>query len=268
MNFFVSPSGLVKRLTSAKLTYQLVEVVLLICLAVAAALCVWVLVAPKGPVGKWKAITATAPVDDTILVRFDPFFRDGSATDSAQAAVTNLPIKLFGIRVNQAIGRGSAIIETPDGLQSSFATGDEIMPGVTLKSVTFEGAIISRGGVDEQIFLDQSVAAEMVDLTAPSRDQQAPAAAPPSSMTAKPPAPAPPPAPSPVGSVPSTPAPISDENAVLLPPSAAGRSLYVVASLSLGRGAQPRRHPAVGRLALNSGQYRMAFILRLSEENA
>jgi general secretion pathway protein C len=66
---------------------------------------------------------------------------------------------LFGIRLDQAMGRGSAIIATPEGVQSSYGVGEEIVPGVKLKSVAFDHVVLERGGVDEQLFLDQSVAA-------------------------------------------------------------------------------------------------------------
>ena len=141
-----------------RLPYQIVEFSLIALLSVQSARLILAAVAPVGPVGDWKAATgATAGGDEALLSRFDPFFRGGAAT--GPAVVTSLAIKLFGVRVDQAMGRGSAIIATPDGVQSSYAVGDEIMPGVKLKAVTVEGVTIDRGGVDEQVFLDQSVAA-------------------------------------------------------------------------------------------------------------
>lgn len=127
-------------------------------LAAVVARLIWIMVVPFGPVGDWKTGGgARVGADQALLTTFDPFFRSGVAV--GPAVVTSLAIKLFGVRVDLAMGRGSAIIATPDGLQSSYAVGDEIMPGVKLKSVTFEGVTIDRGGVDEQVFLDQSVVA-------------------------------------------------------------------------------------------------------------
>jgi general secretion pathway protein C len=180
MNVTISPAmSRLRQMSSAKLPYQIAEFALIALLALAAARLVWALFMPLGPVGDWKATGAKASGDESILARFDPFFRAGAATSGGPAVVTNLPIKLFGVRVNQAIGRGSAIIATPDGVQSSFAVGDEIMPGVKLKAVTFEGVTIDRGGVDEQIFLDQSVAAKVANPTASVPPVQATAVAPP-----------------------------------------------------------------------------------------
>jgi general secretion pathway protein C len=137
--------------------YLVVEGLLIVGIAWAAAALFWTLVRPMGPVGRWSAGgKAVAAADPLILTRFDPFFRT-SAT--GPTAVTSLPLKLFGTRLDQAMGRGSAIIATPDGLQSSYAVGDEIVPGVKLKSVAFDSVTIERGGVSEQLFLDQSVAA-------------------------------------------------------------------------------------------------------------
>ncbi len=139
-------------------TATLADVVLVLAVAGAAVMLLWAFIHPLGPVGRWQAVRGVPVVSDPLLLtRFDPFFREGGA--GGTAAVTSLPLKLFGIRVDQAMGRGSAIIATPDGVQSSYAVGDEIVGGVKLKSVAFDHIVLERGGVDEQLFLDQSVAA-------------------------------------------------------------------------------------------------------------
>lgn len=141
------------------------EVALIVGMAWAGAVLLWTLVRPYGPIGRWQTGGASVvAADPALLTRFDPFFRSAPAT-TATAAVTSLPLKLFGIRLDQAMGRGSAIIAGADGLQSSFAIGDEIVPGVTLKSVAFDSVTIDRGGIGEQLFLDQSVAAPVAGST-------------------------------------------------------------------------------------------------------
>ena len=136
----------------------LAETLLILAIAGAAVSLFWALFRPLGPVGRWQAAGGTPVVSDPfLLTRFDPFFRNAGA--GGPSAVTSLALKLFGIRLDQAMGRGSAIIATPDGVQSSYAVGDEIVPGVKLKSVAFDHITLERGGVDEQLFLDQSVAA-------------------------------------------------------------------------------------------------------------
>ncbi len=134
------------------------DIVLILAVAGASVALLWAVVRPLGPVGRWQeARKTTLAADPGLLTRFDPFFREGGAAGAA--AVTSLPLKLFGIRLDQAMGRGSAIIATPEGVQSSYGVGEEIVPGVKLKSVAFDHIVIERGGVDEQLFLDQSVAA-------------------------------------------------------------------------------------------------------------
>jgi general secretion pathway protein C len=139
------------------------ELVLLSLLALQCARLVWTIVTPVGPVGDWKASSALRPVlpRSTGLSSFDPFFRLSGAS-TAPVVVTSLDLKLFGVREDRASGRGSAIISTPDGQQRNFLVGEEIVPGVTLTSVGFDGVTISRSGTAEQLFLDQSSPAQVV----------------------------------------------------------------------------------------------------------
>jgi general secretion pathway protein C len=167
----ISPARLLVRMQRPTV-YTLAELLLLLLIAVQAARLVWILLVPVGPVGDWKAAGAlTAPADSSALVAFDPFFRlDGAA---GPAVVTSLNLKLYGVREDRATGRGSAIIALPDGRQMDFAVGEEIMPGVTLTAVGFDNVTISRNGVAEQIFLDQSPPAQTIG--APETVAQAPA---------------------------------------------------------------------------------------------
>lgn len=120
--------------------------------ALLAARLVWAVVTPVTPVGDWAAQrVAAAP---SLAISFDPFFRN--APESGPAVVTSLEFKLFGVRMNEASGGGSAIIEVPGEGQQSYAVGDAIQPGVILKAVAFDHVIVTRGGADEQLFLDQT----------------------------------------------------------------------------------------------------------------
>jgi general secretion pathway protein C len=166
--------------------YSALELALLALIAVQAARLVWTLVTPVGPVGEWKgAAPLAAPSDGSALTEFDPFFRLSAA--SGPVAVTSLNLKLHGVREDRASGRGSAIIALPDGTQQSFAVGDEIMPGVTLAQVGFDNVTISRGGAQEQIFLDQSEPAAGAAPAAADGSTPAPAA--PASSIPTPPTP-------------------------------------------------------------------------------
>lgn len=137
--------------------YGLVEFLLLLLLAVQCARLLWAVVTPVGPLGDWRprdGLTQGMAERARLLGEFDPFFRQ--AAGGGEAVVTSLQLTLFGVRIDEAMGRGSAIIAGPDGVQSSYGVGDEIMPGVTLKSVQFDSVTILRGGAEEQVFLDQS----------------------------------------------------------------------------------------------------------------
>jgi general secretion pathway protein C len=161
--------------------YTLAETLLLALIAVQAARLAWTLLTPVGPVGDWRATSALA-APAASLAGFDPFFRlDGAA---GPAVVTSLNLKLYGVREDRATGRGSAIIALPDGRQMSFAVGEEVMPGVALAAVGFDNVTISRGGIAEQIFLDQSSPAQIA-----AAPEAAPATAPPAAPAAAAPPP-------------------------------------------------------------------------------
>ncbi|RSU51157.1 type II secretion system protein N [Sphingomonas sp. S-NIH.Pt15_0812] len=136
--------------------YSLAELVLMGALAVQCARFVWVVATPVGPVGDWRPAGVTFPGSPAaILSQFDPFFRL-NAPQAGPATVTPLQLTLFGIRLDEATGRGSAIVAGADGVQKSVAVGEEIQPGVTLKAVAFDHITLDRGGTAEDLFLDQS----------------------------------------------------------------------------------------------------------------
>lgn len=138
---------------------SLTEIALLALLALQSARLVWAVVTPLGPLGDWRPVQGP-DIDRARAVLssgFDPFFRMGRA--GGPAIVTSLQLKLFGVRVDEATGRGSAIIAGPDNVQTSYPVGEAIQPGVTLKSVSYDSVVISRGGAEETLFLDQSGAA-------------------------------------------------------------------------------------------------------------
>ncbi len=139
--------------------YSLAELALLAILALQTARLLLALITPVDPVGDWRPDAASAP-SSAVLTGFDPFFR--LAAPGGAVVVTGLDIKLFGIRADQASGRGSAILGLPSGVQSSVAVGEEVMPGVTLKAVAFDHVVILRGGTEEQLFLDQSRPATVI----------------------------------------------------------------------------------------------------------
>ncbi len=146
--------------------YSAAELVLMAGLAVQCARLVWVAVTPVAPLGIWRpAAIGGAGATADILREFDPFFRLGAPANAGPATVTALQLTLFGTRIDDATGRSSAIIAGADSVQRSVVVGEEIQPGVTLKAVAFDHVTIDRGGVDEDLFLDQSDAVAPVSPT-------------------------------------------------------------------------------------------------------
>lgn len=144
---------------------KLAEYLLLAVLAIQVARLLWAVVTPVGAFGEWRGRQVVVPplaMRQALFQSFDPFYRAGPV-ESGPAVVTSLSLSVFGIRVNEGTGQGSAIIATPDGTQNSYAVGDEILPGVTLKEVAFDHVVIDRGGNAESVFLDQSVAAPVAE---------------------------------------------------------------------------------------------------------
>ncbi|WP_293878052.1 MULTISPECIES: type II secretion system protein N [unclassified Sphingomonas] len=136
--------------------YSLAELLLIAGLATQCARLLWTLVTPVSPLGDWRPAEISVPGRPyDVLAGFDPFFRLGGA-QPGPATVTALQLTLFGIRVDEASGRGSAIVAGADNVQKSIAVGEEIQPGVRLKAVAFDHITIDRGGTTEDLFLVQS----------------------------------------------------------------------------------------------------------------
>jgi general secretion pathway protein C len=155
-------------------------------LAVQIARLFWVMLAPASAFGDWRPFEPAIPgqaARSALFASFDPFYRDAPASAGAVQQVTSLPFKLYGIRVNESSGLGSAIIADDTGKQSSFAVGEEIVPGVSLKAVTFDHVTISRNGADEALYIDQSSSAPAADAA-----PQAPPAMPGTVLNPPPPA--------------------------------------------------------------------------------
>ncbi len=154
-----------RRIRSVPLAWLLIGVLALL-LAVQVARLFWAVVTPVGPLGNWRAgqVSIVPPAARAALfLGFDPFFRNDATATTAN--VTSLSLTLFGIRANESSGSGSAIIAGEDGIQNSYGVGEEVAPGVILDSVAFDHVILSRGGVKESLYLDQSVPAETVGTT-------------------------------------------------------------------------------------------------------
>lgn len=200
--------------------YHWLELLLLAALAVQLARLVWTIFTPVAPLGAWEprqAVVGSLASRTALFGSFDPFFRTAVAAPSATPQVTSLDLKLFGVRVNQGTGGGSAIIAGPDGIQNSIVEGQAILPGVTLREVHFDHVVIDRSGAQEMLYLDQSMGQP------PVTGAPAAPASPPSGGTTMPvqpapveqtitPAPPPPSAPPPPPPPPVTPSPAGTPN--------------------------------------------------------
>ena len=155
-----------RRLTFVPMGSVLIAVIGLL-LAIQVARLFWVVITPVGPLAGWRApsVNLVPPSARVALFSgFDPFYRTDALASSTQN-VTSLSLELFGVRANESSGGGAAIIAGEDGIQNSYAVGEEVAPGVILDSVAFDHVILSRGGVKESLYLDQSVPAETVSPT-------------------------------------------------------------------------------------------------------
>ena len=145
--------------------YGWLRALLILALIIQVARLIWTIVTPIAPLGDWQARTAnvmSAPSRAALFASFDGFDRAAAAGD-ASAAVTSLDLTLYGLRMNEASGGGSAIVAGTDGVQRSFDVGEEVAPGVTLVEVQFDHVVLERGGLRESLFIDQSVPAATVD---------------------------------------------------------------------------------------------------------
>lgn len=165
----IVPRQSARRLARRISIYKSVELLLIAALAVLAARLVWAVVTPLGPMGAWRLNEPGVEEGAADILRgATPFFRlDPARPDAPAASVTSLNLTVFGIRLDSATGRGSAIIATPDGVQQSFLVGDEILPGVTLKAVAFDHITLVRGGSEEALFIDQSGGAQAITQPSP-----------------------------------------------------------------------------------------------------
>lgn len=144
--------------------YGWLRALLVLALIIQVARLVWTIVTPIAPLGDWQARTANVMSPAARAALFSSFdgFDRAAAGGEASAAVTSLDLTLYGLRMNEASGGGSAIIAGSDGVQRSYAVGEEVSPGVKLVQVLFDHVVLERGGLRESLFLDQSVPAETV----------------------------------------------------------------------------------------------------------
>lgn len=113
-------------------------------LGLQAARLIWLLIAPAPAVAP-SAATAAKPVDWTVLATFDAFGVGRGAEPGAGTGEQEvLGLRLFGLRAGGP-GGGSAIIAGADGVQRSYAVGEQVAPGVVLAAVSPDHVLLARG---------------------------------------------------------------------------------------------------------------------------
>lgn len=140
---------------------RFVEIALVILLSVLVAQIGLRLFTPLAlPVGDITAATQQSAAPAQAIIAKNPFPEVAAATILEDAAPTvadtSLDLLLTGVWV--AEDGGSATIETPDGKQSRFAVGDEIVDGVRLETVYPDQVIINRSGVRESLRFESKTA--------------------------------------------------------------------------------------------------------------
>lgn len=138
-----------------------VEVVLVCLLAAQCARLIWALLTPVGPLGEPVSAAAAGgvplPADTSVLERFRPFGQTGTAVvaDAAAAAAAGEPpaisLTLHGVRGSMFGDGGAAIIAGPDGKQAPYRVGEAIAPGVVLRAIGRDHAVVSRNGASVRL---------------------------------------------------------------------------------------------------------------------
>lgn len=137
------------------------EISIVILLGVQVARLSWILAAPAPSSVPSPGVAGEDRL--AILKRFDPFFR---AAPEALTAATTQAFRLHGVRMGGG-GSGSAIIGTLDGLQRSFAVGDEVAPNVRLVSVAEDHVVLARGGVRSTLHFPPAEAGVLESVVQP-----------------------------------------------------------------------------------------------------
>lgn len=140
-------------------------------------LCVRTLIAFAAPESLWtlppqnEAIlpAASAQAQQNYSFDFDPFHRGQAPVVTPlgeDAPETTLNLKLFGLRAGE---NGTAILQTPDNRQGVYSIDDEVINGVTLKSISPGFIVLSINGKLERLTFDRG---QQSGLRAPKSAQR------------------------------------------------------------------------------------------------
>ena len=141
-----------------------VEVALIVAIGGLVARMIWLALAPQPAVAAYSerplptmqtTQVGRIDADVSLLVRTNPFEGAGSVTEVVEdAPETQLNLKLIGLRAESGPNPGTATIVLPNNQQKKFSEGEEVLPGVELKSVLSDRVILNRNGIDEVLRLN------------------------------------------------------------------------------------------------------------------
>lgn len=123
-----------------------VEIALALGLAVQLGHLIWIVAQPRAAaLAIDPAPSPATPPDFAVFQRFDAFFRTGAQGSLSEAtAAGGSQMRLYGVRAGGP-GGGSAIIGLADGRQVSVGVGEAVEPGLILREVGPDHAILARG---------------------------------------------------------------------------------------------------------------------------
>lgn len=100
------------------------------------------LLSPAAEASTPQAVAPVRSLDPGVFARADVFFRTAPVPGDVAASPEGL--RLFGVRAGQG-GGGSAILALADGRQLSVGVGEEIAPGLVLRTVALDHVTVARG---------------------------------------------------------------------------------------------------------------------------
>jgi general secretion pathway protein C len=120
-----------------------IEIALTIALAYQAAQFFWITLGPVAPFVPSLPLERISEHELAGLTRGNPFLPRHGA-EAADTPADNSGYTLYGVRAGGKDG-GSAIIAAAGSQQSLYAVGEEVAPGLRLKSVASDHAILAQG---------------------------------------------------------------------------------------------------------------------------
>jgi general secretion pathway protein C len=166
---FRDPQALLSRLGGTDALVRLAEVAVVAMLALQCARLVWLLLppAPLGTIPDAGAGLMAPRLERLSIDAFHPGAATGAIADTSG-------LRLYATRASSA--GGSAIVADRNGMQRSYAVGDEVAPGVVLAAVHADHAILESAGRRTELRFQVATVSNRPPATAAPVATRAPAA--------------------------------------------------------------------------------------------